>query len=342
MTRPSIKDVAARAGVSIGTVSNVLNHPALVRPETRARVERAIDKLGFVRNDSARHLRSGSSRTLAYVVLDAANPFFTDVARGIDDVAKDQRLALYLCDSVQDAAREDDYLEQLAEQRVKGICITPVDDANPRLRQLPQMGVPVVLVDRAPSGKAAEWCSVDVDDHAGGELAVTHLLEAGHKSVAFVGGPLTIPQVEQRLAGARHAIKLAGVDEDRLVVRETLALTVAEGRRAGERLIGLPRRRRPTSVFCANDLLALGVLQQMTQQGVRVPDDIAIVGYDDIEFASAAAVPLTSVSQPRNQIGRAAAELVLAEADSPEGHEHRHVQFDPELIVRASSNPAAT
>jgi len=112
---------------------------------------------------------------------------------------------------------------------------------------------------------------------------------------------------------------------------------VEQGRRAGARLIGLPRLRRPTAVFCANDLLALGVLQQMTQHGVRVPDDVAIVGYDDIDFAAAAAVPLTSVSQPRHQLGRTAAELVLEESDHPQGHQHRHVQFEPELVVRASS-----
>ena len=337
MARPSIKDVAAYAGVSLGTVSNVLNQPSLVRPETRDRVERAIVKLGFVRNDSARQLRSGSSRTIAYVVLDAANPFFTDVARGIDDVARASRLTLFLCDSVQDAAREDEYLEQLAEQRVKGICITAVDDRNPRLRQLPRVGVPVILVDRAPTGKSAQWCSVDVDDEAGGELAVTHLVERGHTRVAFVGGPSIFPQVVQRLAGSRRALKQAGLPADGLTVLSTDGLTVSEGRRAGARLIGLPKRRRPTGVFCANDLLALGLLQQMTQHGVRVPDDVAIVGYDDIEFAAAAAVPLTSVSQPRHQIGRAAAELVLAEADHPDGHEHRHVQFDPELVVRAST-----
>jgi LacI family transcriptional regulator len=316
-----------------------MNNPSRVRPETRARVEDAIERLGFVRNDSARHLRSGSSRTLAYVVLDAANPFFTDVARGIDEVARKEDLALYICDSVQDAAREDDYLEQLAEQRVRGVCITAVDESNPRLLQLPKMGVPVVLVDRAPASGAgvARWCSVDVDDVAGGELAVTHLLESGHTKVGFVGGPVSIPQVAQRLAGARRALAQFDSHVEDLLFLETAALTVSEGRRAGARLSGLPRRRRPTAVFCGNDLIALGVLQQMTQSGVRVPQDICIVGYDDIEFAAAAAVPLTSVNQPRNQIGRAAAELVLAEADSNGGHEHRHVQFDPELIVRASS-----
>jgi LacI family transcriptional regulator len=300
-------------------------------------VESAIAALGFVRNDSARQLRAGNSRALAYVVLDATNPFFTDVARGIEEVAKEAHLSLYLCNSDQDAARESDYLDQLLEQRVRGICITAVDYANRRLGLLPSLGVPVVLVDRTPTGKKTDWCSVGVDDVAGGELAVAHLLEQGHTSIGFIGGPLSIPQVKARLQGTQRAIAQAGHSSEALTVLDTSALTVSEGRRAGERLTGLPRRRRPTAVFCANDLLALGLLQQMTQQGFSVPEDLAIAGYDDIEFAGAAAVPLTSVRQPRLAIGRTAANLLLVESAHTDGHVHRHVQFEPELIVRSST-----
>lgn len=339
MTRPSIKDVAARAGVSLGTVSNVLNRPEAVKPSTRAKVEQAIKDLGFVRNDSARQLRAGSSRTLAYVVLDAANPFFTDVARGLDEVAKQSGFVLFLCDSGQDASREDDYLEQLLEQRVRGVCITAVDYSNPRLRRLPALGVPVVLVDSKPAGAGGPWCSVGVNDLDGGDIAATHLLENGHTRLAFVGGPLAVPQVADRLAGAHLAMERAGLAKESLQVLETAALTVAAGRQAGERLLGIPRRRRPTAVFCANDLLAMGMLQQMSAHGVNVPQDLAIVGYDDIEFAAAATIPLTSVHQPRHALGRVAAELVLDESHNPDTHEHRHVQLDVELVVRASSIP---
>lgn len=339
MTRPSIKDVAARAGVSLGTVSNVLNRPETVRPSTRVKVEQAIEALGFVRNDSARQLRAGNSRTLAYLVLDAANPFFTDVARGLDEVAKESGFVVFLCDSGQDADREDDYLEQLLEQRVRGVCITAVDYANPRLHRLPSLGIPVVLVDSRPAGDGGQWCSVGVNDFDGGDIAATHLIENGHSRLAFVGGPLDVPQVADRLAGARHAVERAGLTPGSLQVLETTSLTVGAGLRAGERLLGIPRRRRPTAVFCANDLLAMGVLQQMSAHGVNVPRDLAIVGYDDIEFASAAAIPLTSVHQPRHAIGRAAAELVLEESEFPSTHVHRHVQLDVELIVRASSVP---
>jgi len=324
--------VAARAGVSLGTVSNVLNRPAQVSEQTRRRVLAAIEELGFVRNEAARRLRGAGSRTLAYVVLDAANPFFTDVARGIQEAGDAAGLVLYLCDSGQGLGRQNAYLDLLEQQRVTGVLITPVDPADPRIAALGARGTPVVLVDRVAG---PELCSVSVDDVLGGSLAATHLLETGHRRIGFVGGPRRLGQVADRIAGAEQAMKLAGHGE--LVVLETDTLTIAEGRRAGQRLAGMPVARRPTAAFCGNDLVALGLLQQMVQLGIRVPDDLAIVGYDDVEFAQAAAVPLTSVSQPRHLLGQTATELLLAEARSDPGHEHRQVVFSPELVVRASS-----
>ena len=337
MATVSIKDVAARAGVSLGTVSNVLNRPAAVRPATRAKVEAAIAELGFVPNASARQLAAGRSRTIAYLVLDATNPFFTDVARGVEDVARAEGLALFICNSDQDVEREDQYLEQLTQLRARGVLITAMDYANPRLQRLRDAGVPVVLVDRAPDD-SDDWCTVGVDDVSGGELAISHLAEAGHTRLAFVGGPAEILQVRDRHIGAVAATATAGLPADALTWIRTSALTIAEGRRAGERLLGLPRRTRPTGVFCANDLLALGLLQHLTQHGVRVPDDIGIVGYDDIEFAAAAAVPLTSVSQPRHLLGQTAARLLAEEADHGAEHVHQHVVFPPELVARASTS----
>jgi LacI family transcriptional regulator len=148
---------------------------------------------------------------------------------------------------------------------------------------------------------------------------------------------MTTVQVADRLQGARQAMATTGRNADTLLVLETAALDVAEGRRAGERIAGLPRARRPTAAFCANDLLALGLLQQMTRLGVDVPRQLAIVGYDDIEFAAAAAVPLSSVRQPRQLLGRTAAELLLAESEADDAHVHQQVLFHPELVVRASS-----
>ncbi|WP_405070372.1 LacI family DNA-binding transcriptional regulator [Kribbella sp. NBC_01510] len=329
-----VKAVAAAAGVSLGTVSNVLNRPEVVSPLTRAKVEAAMASLGFVRNESARQLRAGSSRILAYLMLDAGNPFFTDVAKGVEEAARAAGLSVFLCNSNEDVDREADYLDLLEQQRVQGILITPIDQNSSRLRKLPSRGTPVVVVDRAIDD--GEHCSVAVNDVLGGELAIAHLLELGHERIAYVGGPNTIGQVIDRRDGARSALRKAGKPPENLIELTTGALTVAEGRGAGQRLAGLPAARRPTAAFCANDLLALGLLQQCVSLGLRVPEDLAIVGYDDIEFAEAAAVPLTSVRQPRQLLGRTAAELLLDESSNPD-HEHQRVTFTPELVVRTST-----
>ena len=299
----NIKAVATQAGVSVGTVSNVLNRPSAVRPATRARVEAAIIELGFVPNASARQLVVGQNHTIAYVVLDASNPFFTDVARGIEDVAETKNLSLFICNSDQSEEREDRFLERLTELRVRGVLITALEYENPRLAQLRQLGVPVVLVDRAPT-LADDWCAVGVDDLAGGDMAIAHLLDTGRDKLVFVGGPTNVPQLSDRLTGARNAVARAGLGEESFSVLDTSSPTIAQGRRAGERLLGLSKRSRPNGVFCANDLLAFGLVQVLLQHGVRVPEDIAVVGYDDIELADAASVPLTSVSQPRHALGR--------------------------------------
>lgn len=330
----SVKDVAAAAGVSLGTVSNVLNRPDRVSPDTRERVLAAMSDLGFVRNESARQLRAGTSRTLAYVMLDASNPFFTDVAAGIDTAAEGADLSLVLCNSRESADRERAHLALLEQQRVQGVLVTPVDPESATLEQLARRGTPVVIVDRTRPDAA--FCSVAVDDVLGGRLAVEHLLDRGHTRVAYVGGPPTLGQVRDRWRGARDAWTTAGLPEQDLVQVSTASLSVAEGREAGQRLAGIPARRRPTAAFCANDLVALGLLQQAIGSGVAVPGELAIVGYDDIEFAAAAAVPLTSVRQPRQELGRTAAELVLDEAANAE-HTHRQVLFTPELVARSST-----
>ena len=333
----SIREVAAHAGVSVGTVSNVLNRPDIVAQPTRDRVNAAIKALGFVRNESARQLRAGRSRTIGLVVLDVANPFFTDVARGVEDEASMSGLSVILCNSDEQLPKETRYLELLEEHRVQGILITPVAGADERLARLQRRGTPVILVDsRSSSGSQ---CSVAVDDVLGGDVALSHLLDGGHERVAFVGGPLSLRQVADRLEGATRALQRAGGTADDLVMIETAALNVSVGQRAGAAIAELPARQRPTAAFCANDLVALGLLQEMTRRRIRVPDDVAIVGYDDIEFAAAAAVPLSSVRQPRHQIGRTAAQLLLEESLGTDGHQHREVIFQPELEVRRSSQP---
>jgi LacI family transcriptional regulator len=327
-----IRDVAAAASVSVGTVSNVLNAPERVAPATVARVHAAIERLGFVRNDAARQLRAGRSHCVGLLVLDVGNPFFTDVARSAERRAAQSNLVVLLGTSDDDPERERAYLETFDEQRVFGLLISPVGEDLDRVLALHGRGVPVVLVDR--HGAGTPFASVAVDDVAGGRMALNHLCGQGRTRVAYVGGPLSLRQVADRLAGARQA-----ADDHpgaTLEVIPTHEPSVLAGREAGEALCARPIDRRPDAVFCANDLLAIGMLQALTGGGVSVPSDIALIGYDDIEFARSAAVPLSSIRQPSANIGMTAIDLLLAAVESPEA-EPRHVVFCPKLVARVST-----
>ncbi|MBG6225367.1 LacI family transcriptional regulator [Arthrobacter sp. CAN_A2] len=333
-SRPvSIKDVADTAGVAVGTVSNVLNHPSRVSAATRERVQAAIDALGFVRNDAARQLRAGQSRTIGLVVLDVANPFFASLARAAEDCAAENGSTVVLGDSGQDAEREARYIDVFEQQRVQGMLISPVGDVGPRVEALRQRGMPVVLVDRVDPQRRCS--SVSVDDVAGGYIAVRHLLEAGRRRIAFVGTRADYRQVADRLAGARQAIEEH--DGAVLEVLEADAMTVLAGRDIGETIARRGHRELPDGIFCANDLLAIGVMQAVLLiRGLRIPEDLALIGYDDIDFSASTVVPLTSVRKPTELMGRTAVELLLEEIEGPAAR-RRQVIFDPELVERRST-----
>jgi LacI family transcriptional regulator len=253
----------------------------------------------------------------------------------VEDEASKAGLAVILCNSDDQERKEKRYLELLEEHRVQGVLITPVAGAGARLTRLQKRGTPVVLVDsRSPS---RGQCSVAVDDVLGGDLAVSHLLTTGHEAIAYVSGPSAIRQVADRHQGALRALARVGRRPDSLRVIDAGSLNVAAGQKAGAEIVALPASERPTAVCCSNDLIALGLLQEMTRSRIRVPEDISIVGYDDIDFAAAAAVPLTSVRQPRQQLGRSAARMLIEESAERESHQHRQVIFEPELVVRQST-----
>ncbi|MCJ1714680.1 LacI family DNA-binding transcriptional regulator [Microbacterium sp. M1A1_1b] len=329
----SVREVAALAGVSLGTVSNVLNRPEKVAPATVERVQSAIAELGFVRNDSARQLRAGRSSTVGLIVLDGGNPFFTDVARGAEDAAMSKGLAVLIGNSDESTDRERMYVDLFEERRVAGLLISPAGDDLARLARLRDQGTAVVLVDRRADDE--HFSSVSVDDVAGGRIAVEHLLAIGRRRIAYVGGPFGIRQVVDRHAGALAAAMAAGAT---LEVLTTTSLSVLEGRRVGEALQRRPASERPDAVFAANDLLAVGLEQAFIMRGsVAVPDEIAIVGYDDIAFAEAAVVPLTSVRQPAQDLGRQAIELLVRQVEHGQDVELERVEFTPELVVRQST-----
>lgn len=333
--RVGIKDVARLAGVSQGTVSHVLNHPDRVSAEKTAAVEAAIAQLGFVRNEPARQLRAGYSRTLGLLLLDAWNPGFVDVARGVEDTTAARGWTVLIANSGRDIAREKAYLRLYAEGRVAGLIVVPHDQSTDSLHRIRTGGIPVVVVDRAEAGE--HKLSVAVDDLTGGWLAARHLLGLGHRHLAFVGDEVAAAPVHDRLVGVRKAIDAAmaeGLDV-RLDVLPA-ELTADAGHEVGERLAAMPAARRPTAVTAAIDLLAFGVLQALLSHGVRVPEELSLVGYDDIPFARQLSVPLTSVRRPHYDMGATAADLLTTALTGRQPVE-RHVVFEPELVVREST-----
>ena len=335
----SMKDVAALAGVSVGTVSNVVNSPAMVAEPTRQRVERAIAKLGWVPNESARQLRAGRSRSIGMVVMDIANPFFTDLVLGAEDWLNEQGYSVQVSNSASKPSRESAQLALFEQQRVRGVLYAPIWGLDERVRQLRRRGIPVVLLDRA--GNEADFCSVSVEDVEGGRLAVGHLLDQGHSNIAFVGGPSRLQQIRDRRQGAELA-RLQRGGSGNLLIIFTPGTDTASGVAAADEIIALPAGERPTAVFAANDLVAIGLLQGFMTHGFAVPRDVAIIGYDDITFAASAAVPLSSIRQPSADLGRRAAELLLEEIEAvgqKVDHDHQQVRFTPELVVRRSTVP---
>lgn len=326
----SLRDVAKAAKVSVGTVSNVLNRPDVVAPATLARVQNTIKELGFVPNGFARHLRSGHSRTLGLIVPDVANPFFTEVARGVEDAASKRDYAVFLCNSDESATKEDRYVNVLIQQQVRGVLITPADVKADRLDAMRERGIAVTLLDRELKGR--KQCSVSVDDVHGGQIAIEHLTGLGHKYIAWVSGPESIPQVADRGAGVAKAAKVAGATIE--TIRVPL-MNAAKGEEAARKILELDKM--PTAIFCANDLLALGVMRVLLENKIRIPDQVSLLGYDDIEFAPSAAIPLSSIAQPSYQMGVTAADLLLNECEEGDTHEHQQIRFQPQLVERAST-----
>lgn len=331
--RPSITDVARRAGVSVGTVSNVLNHPGHVAPGTRERVRAAIDDLGFVRNPSARQLRGGSVPTIGAIVMDIGNPFFTEIARGIEDRISPDDVTLLVSSSDDDLEREARYVRLHEERGVQGLVVAPAPGPLDRFVAAQDRGLRLVLLSVPPEPLGVT--TVGADDVRGAVLAVEHLLALGHRRIGLLNGPDTVRVCRDRRAGAVAALTAAGLDPDDALVEVTVpAPTLHEGVAAMARLLAGTSARRPTATFCANDLLAMGALRTLRLAGLRIPDDMAVVGYDDIAIVSMLAVPLTSVAQPTHTIGWTAADLLLrADADG----EHRRVVLQPELVVREST-----
>lgn len=335
--RASIRQVAAAARVSTSTVSNVLNNPDVVATSTRRRVEDAMAEVGYVRNGAARQLRGAPSTIAGCLLLDTANPFFAEVSRGIEDRLTEAGCLLIVGSTDVRAAQENNYLRMMEELGVRGILVNPSGSRLDRLVRLSGRGTPVVLVDHPRAG--ADLCAVAVDDVHGGGLAADHLLALGHRRIAFLGSQAGVRSLRDRGEGIRRSMRKAGLDVSSTLVEipvpEPCTVDVADS--VVDQVLAVSPR--PTAVICFNDVVALGMLRGLRRHGIPVPGQMSVVGYDDVQFAEQLSPALTTVRQPKYQLGRAAAELLLAE-DRP-GHQHQEIRFTPELVVRASTAPPA-
>jgi LacI family transcriptional regulator len=324
----SIRDVASLARVSAGTVSNALNHPEKVKPHTLAEVENAVRKLGFVRNEAARQLRHGTSRTVGIVLPDVSNPFYLDIIRGAEKAAEREGLMLMIGNTDASSERESRYLASFEQQRAHGIIIAPVFDKAPAIARTHARGIPVVQIGGRPSGPGVPF--VGMDDVEGGRIAAQHLIQRGVKRILFVGGPTSTSQVEDRLIGTQAAI--AGCSNVSLAIIPTEGQTVAAGRLAGIEILALPRGAQPDAIFAANDLLAIGIIQTLNSwaPGI-VPGRILVIGYDDIPTPQYDNIALTTICQPASEMGGRAIELLLT------GNKERQFLFAPQLVEREST-----
>jgi len=335
----SIRDVAQKAGVSLGTVSNVFNRPDAVAPSTLKKVQKAVADLGFVPNASARTLRAGKTRVLGLVVPDISNPFFTDLSKGVNDAVLAAGYVVILCNTDESSEKEDKYLDVLVAQNVQGVLITPARDSYSNLKAIADRGIGLTLVDRSAIG--LEACSVGVDDAQGGALALQHLYELGHRDIMLLTGATNIPQVAEREKGIKAAIAdMPASKRPHLTTVRVDAMSTYGAQEVLEKYLK-DKKLDFTAIICGNDLVALGAILTLRAKGCDVPTDVSVIGYDDIDFAQSATVPLTSIAQPKYQLGFAAAELAIAECENPGKHTHQRIEFQPQLIVRGSTGPVS-
>src|SRR5690242_13899946 len=332
----TIKDVARQAGVSAMTVSRVINNAASVSPDTRSRVERAIAELGYIPSRLARGLSAQRTGTLALIVPDVANPFFTLIVRGSEDVARRAGYRMLLCDTRADLEREREVIDEMIAHRVEGILIAPVSDrSRDHLPQLERYGLAFVLVERTIPGINAD--PILGDSVGGARQLVEHLIGLGHTRIGMVTESNTVSTARDRRRGYEAALTSAGLDSDPELVVE--ASVDPDGGREGMRRL-LELDHPPTAVFTVNNLVALGAIEAVRNTGRSVPEDIALVCFDDIEYASRLHPFLTVMEQPAETFGSFGTQLLLDRIEERAAKQPRTVVLPAQFVVRRSCGAA--
>jgi LacI family transcriptional regulator len=329
---PSLTDVAKKAGVSIATVSRVINESDKVTDQTRNKVKGIMEELGYFPNRVARRLRQkgGRRHLLGLILPDIQNPFNAEMARGIEDVAYANQFAVLLCNSDEDLVKESFYIDVMRAESVDGVILPPIQESDAAVLKLIERGMPVVVVDRAL--KSTNVDTVEIDNFLGAYEAVEHLLKLGHKRVAIISGPTNISTSLERRRGYRQA----HVDAN-LAVDPDLMLTgnykQDSGRSLTDQLLNLSSP--PTALFVTNGLMAMGAIEIVHKRNLSIPNDLALIGFDDLPWAEALDPPLTVVRQPAYEVGKAAAEMLLNRLGNPDLPVAR-LRLRPKLILRKS------
>jgi LacI family transcriptional regulator len=331
---PRVHDVARVAGVSLSTVSNVFNHPQRVAVSTRERVEAAVAELGFIRNQNARALVVGATHTIGLVVFDLRNSLFVDIASGAQRAARARQYGLQLGSSESDIEQEAEHLQFFDSARVSGVLLAPMYEAAESVARLRRHGHPVVIVNHEPS--LTDACCVLVDNREAGRLAAEHLIDTGARRVAVVVGRRDYQPVSHRLEGVQRAVMEASVAVE-IVEFEIDSLEVEDGVAAGDRIARMPANERPDAVLAVTDLLAMAIVNRLTAQSIRVPEDILVMGCDHNTAAWGGAIPLSSVSLQGELMGEHAVELLIDEIERPHDHVHRTITIVPSLMIREST-----
>jgi LacI family transcriptional regulator len=328
-----MSDVAAHAGVSKTTVSHVINDTRFVEEETKQRVLQAIAELGYRPSVVARSLTTNRTETVGVIVSDSSNYFFAEVLRGIEDVLRPENYALLVCNTAEILEREAHYLDILMRQRVDGIIAAATSRRWDELTEVEAQHIPVVFVDRIFEGLDDPF--VGVDNQKGAYLGTKCIIDCGHRQIGILAGFQRLSTMRERLVGFRQALQEHDIPlpEDWVI---TSALSIEGGHEAMRQLLTLPER--PTAVFLNNNLLALGALLALKELGLRCPEDVGLVGFDDHPWAAVSDPPLTVVRQPAQELGRVAAEMLLARINDEQIADPR-VILDCEVVLRQSCCP---
>ena len=329
----TIHDVAKAAGVSSATVSHVINNSRFVTPETKQRVLEAIEKLHYRRDGVARSLRRNSTGTIGLMVSDISNPYFSDLVRGVEDAVygANKGYNLVLCNTDEDPSKERLYLDVMLEKRIDGLIMAPVGGNRGILAGLIDDGFPVVFVDRVLPDLLAD--SVSVDNRKAAFGLISHLVSLGHRKVAVMHAELTATSIDERLLGYREALEAADIQVDSAILFHS-GSSIADACNAS--LAFIDSAKGVSAIFCTNNFMTLGFLQAMNERGLRCPEDVAVVGFDDFPWATSFRPRLTVVAQPASDIGKESVRLMLSRLEAGAPVEPVRCVLDGKLMVRES------